>query len=347
MGKQCRKVTALVICCLFALPAQGDGPESMMQAVSTFSIVSRDPATGDLGVAVASRYFAVGSVVPWAEAGVGAVATQANVNVRYGPRALDLLRGGLTAAQVLATILDEDNLEGKNGRQVAILDAAGNIAVHTGPGAPSWAGHKQGKTWSAQGNLLVGPEVIEAMGRAFQDTSGELAERLYAAVKAGDDAGGDRRGRQSAALLVVGKNKGRNLNNDRYVFIHVDDHPAPLQELRRLLDLNLAYHYQSEALRAAESGKLPEMKVLLTRAAPYCRNPDTRIRQGFLAYLSGDKHIALREFQRVQSDADFRRLWDALVEIRPAFAIVERDLEFCQQLFGRECGEGKTQVVPD
>jgi len=180
-------------------------------------------------------------VVPWAEAGVGAVATQANVNVGYGPRALELLRQGRTAKEVLDQLLAEDKFEGKDGRQVAIIDGKGAIAAYTGPNAPTWAGDLQGKTWSAQGNILVGPQVVEAMGRAFEETHGELAERLFAALKAGDAAGGDARGKQSASMLVVRKQGGRNTNNDRYIYINVDDNPQPFPELRRLLDMNLDY----------------------------------------------------------------------------------------------------------
>ena len=207
--------------------------------VHTFSIVGYDPVNEDWGVAVASKYFSVGAVVPWAEAGTGALATQANVNVGYGPHGLELLRQGLEAKDVLAKLLAEDTFEGKDGRQVAIVDRHGNIAVYTGPRAPEWAGDRQGKTWSAQGNILVGPQVLEAMGRAFDSASGELAEKLFAALKAGDDAGGDRRGKQSASLLVVRKGGGRNINNDRYVYLNVDDNPQPIPELRRLLDINL------------------------------------------------------------------------------------------------------------
>src|SRR5580692_2498850 len=207
--------------------------------VSTFSIVAYDPEAGDWGVAVASRYFSVGAVVPWAEAGVGAVATQANVNVGYGPRGLELLKQGLSARQALDKLLAEDTFEDKGGRQVAIVDSKGGIAAYTGPNAPKWAGDRQGKTWSAQGNILAGPQVTESMGKAFEAATGELAERLYAALKAGDDAGGDSRGKQSASILVVRKGGGRNINNDRRIYINVDDSPDPLKELRRLLDLNL------------------------------------------------------------------------------------------------------------
>src|SRR5579859_2587446 len=203
---------------VFALPLFGDDhPVLKPPTVSTFSIVAIDPANGDMGVAVASRYFSVGSVVPWALAGVGAVATQANVNVGYGPKGIDLLRQGLSARQVLDKLLAEDTFEGKDGRQVAIIDGKGTIATYTGPNAPAWAGDRQGKTWSAQGNILVGPPVVEAMGRAFDATPGELAEKLFAALQAGDAAGGDRRGRQSASMIVVRRGGGRNLNNDRYL----------------------------------------------------------------------------------------------------------------------------------
>lgn len=243
-----------------------DRPALAAPPVTTFSIVAIDPANGDLGVAVASRYFSVGSVVPWALAGVGAVATQANVNVGYGPRGIDLLREGLTAKQVLEKLLGEDTFEGKDGRQVAIVDSKGGIAAYTGPNAPKWAGDRQGKTWSAQGNILVGSQVPEAMGRAFEATQGELAEKLYAALNAGDSAGGDSRGKQSASILVVRKQGGRNINNDRYVYINVDDNPEPLVELRRLLDLNLAYLYENAADRFVNAGNPREALAAARKA---------------------------------------------------------------------------------
>src|SRR5258706_8758665 len=183
-------MTRILILFMFAAAAA-------VAQVATFSIVAYDAVNGDWGVTVASRYFSVGSVVPWAEAGVGAVATQANVNVGYGPRALELLRQGRAAKEVLDQLLAEDKFEGKDGRQVAIIDGQGRIAAYTGPNAPTWAGDRQGKTWSAQGNILVGPQVVEAMGRAFEDTHGELAERLFAALKAGDAAGGGGGGQQA------------------------------------------------------------------------------------------------------------------------------------------------------
>src|SRR5437870_4755220 len=140
-------------------------------AMATFSIVAIDPATGDLGVAVASRYFAVGAVVPWAEANIGAIATQANVNVGYGARGLELLRQGLTAQQVMDKLFEEDTFSGKGGRQIAIVDSKGNLAVFTGGEAQDWKGHRKGATWSAQGNILVGHHVVDAMGKAFEGTN--------------------------------------------------------------------------------------------------------------------------------------------------------------------------------
>src|ERR1700674_3494336 len=270
--------------------------------VNTFSIVAYDPVNGDWGVTVASRYFSVGAVVPWAEAGVGAIATQANVNVGYGPRGLELLRQGLTAKQVLDKLLAEDQFPPTDGRQVAIIDGKGNIAAYTGPAAQNWAGDKQGKTWSAQGNILAGPQVVEAMGKAFEATQGELAERLFAALKAGDAAGGDARGKQSASMLVVRKQGGRNTNNDRYIYINVDDNPAPLPELRRLLDLNLGYLYQDKTFKLLGAGKISSARDAAAQAARYWPNrPEAHVTLGLLDYAGGDKSGALRELKAAQS----------------------------------------------
>ena len=268
-------------------------------ASATFSIVAFDPGTGDLGVAVASRVFGVGNHVPWAEAGVGAVATQAAMNGGYGPRGLELLRQGLSAQQVLERLLAEDKFERLEGRQVAIIDAKGNIAVHTGPAANEWKGHIKGATYTVQGNILAGPHVAEAMARAFENAGGELAERLYAALKAGDDAGGDRRGRQSASILVVRKGGGSSLNNDRLCYINVDDSPDPLLELGRLLPLQLAWSLAGKRGPLVQQGQLEQAMALadnLVRWAP--RNGSHRIHQGFIAYLTGNKEKALAAFRR-------------------------------------------------
>jgi len=286
-------------------------------------------------VAVASRYFSVGSVVPWAEAGVGAVATQANVNVGYGPRAIELLKQGLTAKQVLARLLAEDTFDGKDGRQVAIVDAKGNLAAFTGPNAPNWAGDRQGKNWSAQGNILVGPQVPEAMGKAFEATSGELAEKMWAALKAGDNAGGDSRGKQSASMLVVRKGGGRNLNNDRYIYINVDDAPDPFPELRRLLDINLGLLYQEKAVTRLNANDLAGARDAAQKIVRYQpRNPQGAMTLGLLNYVAGDKIAAAEMLGRARGldPANFRRRFDQSTQ-RPAYKPLLDDKEFLKVLF--------------
>jgi uncharacterized Ntn-hydrolase superfamily protein len=272
---------------------------SASPAFATFSIVAFDPRTGDLGVAVASRVFGVGNHVPWAEAGVGAVATQAAMNGGYGPRGLELLRQGLSAQQVLERLLAEDKFDRLEGRQVAIVDARGNIAVHTGPAANEWKGHIKGATYSVQGNILTGPHVAQAMARAFENSTGELAERLYAALKAGDDAGGDRRGRQSASILVVRKGGGSSLNNDRLCYINVDDNPDPLLELGRLLPLQLAWSLTGKRGPLVQQGQLDEAMTLADKLVSWApRNGSHRVHQGFIAYLTGNKEKAIGAFRK-------------------------------------------------
>ncbi len=300
-------------------------------ASATFSIVAIDPVTGDLGIAVASRYFAVGAVVPWADAGVGAVATQAGVNVGYGPRALELLRQGLTAQQVMDKLFAEDTFPGKDARQIAIVDAKGNIAVVTGDAANQWRGHVKGKTWSAQGNILVGAQVVEAMGRAFDATQDELAEKLFAALKAGDEAGGDSRGRQSASILVVRKGGGRNTNNDRYVFVNVDDHQDPIHELRRLLNLQMTINHNAAITRELTAGKFESALAYAEKVAAYQPlDPAHHARVGFIAYLAGRRDRAMAAFDRAKQltlPAQFKALWDAQAA-RPAYSKVIEDKAF-------------------
>lgn len=201
----------------------------------TFSIVALDPETGDLGVGVASKFFAVGVVVPYAKASVGAIATQSYANTTYGPRGLELLSAGLSPEEVLRRLLAED--PHPELRQVGIVDAHGRSATHTGIGCLPWAGGIAEAGFTVQGNLLVGEAVIREMAESFRRSRGELAERLLEALLAGEAAGGDKRGKQSAALLVVRQKGGFGEFDDRYVDLRVDDHSSPLDELRRLLEV--------------------------------------------------------------------------------------------------------------
>ncbi len=217
-------------------------PESPWPPVATFSILGFDPETGEVGGAVQSRVFSVGNGVLWAEADVGVVATQAIVDVSYGPQGLDLLRRGMSPDDVVRTILENDpnprperwTIE---GRQFSVMDALGNVATHTGPRASDWAGHRVGEHVSAQGNILAGPAVVEDMVTAFEETEGHLSLRLMAALEAGQAAGGDTRGMQSAAMLIVKADGGVWLNNDVVLRLQVDDSAEPIQELRRLVEI--------------------------------------------------------------------------------------------------------------
>ncbi len=201
----------------------------------TFSIVAFDPGNGDLGVAVASKFLCVGAVVPWAKAGVGAVATQAWANTDFGPDGLRLMAGGMPAAPALDAVLEGD--DGRDERQAGFVDARGDAATFTGSRCIDWAGGVSGDRFAAQGNILVGAGVVDAMAGAFGSSEGELCDRLLSALLAGDVAGGDRRGKQSAALLVVRDRGGYEGRNDRYIDLRVDDHPDAPAELVRLFTM--------------------------------------------------------------------------------------------------------------
>jgi uncharacterized Ntn-hydrolase superfamily protein len=205
----------------------------------TFSIVAVDPATGEAGVAVASRFLAVGSVVPYAVAGAGALATQALANVGYGPDGLELLRSGVGAPAALERLVQADEL--RDHRQLGMVDASGRGATWTGSSCMDWAGGRTGEAMAAQGNILTGADVVDAMVEAWSASTGTLADRLLGALEAGDRAGGDRRGRQSAALLVVRAEGGYLGANDRWLDLRVDDHADPVGELRRIRALHALY----------------------------------------------------------------------------------------------------------
>ena len=213
----------------------GDGAitAEQLRDVATFSIVARDSVNGELGVAVASRFFAVGSVVPWAKAGIGAVATQSYANTTFGPRGLDLLDAGATPEQAMAVLIGSDDHPER--RQVGIIDAAGNSATYTGAECLSWAGGRKGPNYAVQGNILAGEAVVAGMEKAFLETKGTLADRLYAALLAAEANGGDARGKQSAAILVVKDGAGYGGYTDRAIDIRVDDSPEPFKEIGRIL----------------------------------------------------------------------------------------------------------------
>lgn len=229
----------LLLLFVLTLRAHAADPE-----VHTFSIVAFDPVTGELGVGVESKYFGVGSVVPWAKAGVGAVATQARAKVSFGPDGLSLMEGGKSAREALDLLLDAD--PDAADRQVGMIDAQGRTAAHTGSNCSQYAGQIRGKNYSVQGNLLAGEGVLTAMAEAFeaaQKKEGtELADWLLAALQAGQAAGGDRRGQQSAALLVVHAGGGPGGDNDRYMDLRVEDHAKPIEELARLRALHAEFY---------------------------------------------------------------------------------------------------------
>jgi len=237
---------------------------------STFSIVAFDPKTKDLGVAVESKFVAVGAVVPFARAGVGAVATQSYANTAYGPKALAMMKRGLTAKDVLKKLVAADKDAAQ--RQVGLVDARGRAASYTGKGCIAWAGHLVGSSYACQGNLLAGEEVVKAMSRTFEVTQGDLPVRLLAALSAGQRAGGDRRGQQSAALLVVREDGGYGGFNDRWIDVRVDEHPQPIEELIRafnVYDVTLLNREDPKDVVRLTSDVVREVQAGLTKLGLY------------------------------------------------------------------------------
>ena len=246
--------------------APGDGRQGL---IATFSIVALDPATGDLGVAVTSKFPAVGNGVPWAKAGVGAVATQAAANLSFGEQGLALMTGGMTAKAALAKMLAADPQ--REERQAGMVDAKGNAATFTGKNCFPWAGGKTGKNYAVQGNILVSAATVDAMARVFESSQGELPDRLVAALEAGQAAGGDKRGRESAALLVVRKGAGYGGRGDRWVDLRVDDHADPVAELRRLLGVHHLYFGRTDRGRVhkIDAALAEELQRMLTKRGFY------------------------------------------------------------------------------
>ena len=256
-----RRMLLTLLACAAAGAMQAAPPRP-----ATFSIVAADPEAGEVGVAVASRFFAVGSVVPFAKAGVGAVATQSFANTSYGPRGLDLLERGARPEEVVRMLTRAD--DGRDQRQLGVVAADGTAATYSGPKCNDWAGGRSGPGYAVQGNILTGEDVVAAMERGFLESKGKpLAERLYAAIVAGDAKGGDSRGRQSMALLVARAKGGYGGFTDRAVDLRVDDHPDPIVEMGRLLSIGLVNDYWNRGWTAFTEKRFADALPWQERAA--------------------------------------------------------------------------------
>jgi uncharacterized Ntn-hydrolase superfamily protein len=287
----------LLLLALFATPALAAPPSP-----ATFSIVAADPEAGEVGVAVASRFFAVGTVVPFAKAGVGAVATQSNANTTYGPRGLELLERGVAPDEVVRVLTRAD--DGKDSRQLGVVSASGASATYTGPKCNAWAGGRTGPNYAVQGNILAGEPVVAGMEQAFLDTKGKtLAERLYAAIVAGDKAGGDARGRQSMALVVVRAKGGYNGFTDRAIDLRVDDHPDPIVEMGRLLGIGLVNDLWNRGWTAFTEKRFDEARTHQERAATLAEKqpavlPEVLYDLAVIRLAAGDKDGARKALDR-------------------------------------------------
>ncbi len=280
-----------------------------MQAFGTFSIVAVDRKTGEIGVAVQSKFIAVGAVVPGAKAGVGAIATQSYANTSYGPLGLELLAQGLSPEEALERLISTD--PERELRQVGIVDAQGRAAAFTGEKCFPWAGHIVGENFACQGNILAGKDVVEAMAEAFVGSSDTLAERLLSALFAGQKAGGDRRGQQSAALLVVKEKGGYGGFNDRYIDLRVDEHPYPIDELKRLYDLHQLYFAppKPEDIVPLTNDLRRQLQELLKKLGYYKGSVDGRPSPEFDAALFNFCGVEnLEEFLRTDGTFDLRIL---------------------------------------
>ena len=297
--------------------------EQARRPVSTYSIVARDPTTGDLGVAVQSHWFSVGSLVTWAEAGVGAVATQSFVEISYGPLGLELMRAGKTAQEALTALLQVDPQAAV--RQVAMVDARGNVAVHTGANCIAAAGHESGEQFSVQANLMEQDSVWPAMAKAYNEAAGDLPERLMQALEAAEREGGDIRGRQSAAILVVpGARNGPPWRN-RTIDLRVEDHDEPLLELRRLLGLKRAYLRMDEGDAAFSSGDVEGALASYAAAAElYPESAEVRYWQAVTLVGADRLEEALPIFADVFADEP---RWRVLVSRLPASGLLPDDRE--------------------
>lgn len=247
-----KKIFMFLMIISISIFSQSYNPNSPL--AHTYSIVAIDPVTGDMGVAVQSHWFSVGTIVSWGEAGVGVIATQSFVNASFGPKGLELLKSGMTPQQVVDKLINED--EGRDFRQLAILDSKGNVAAYTGKNCIQPAGHLTGKGYSVQANLMMNDKVWPAMAKAFENSKGSLAERLLIALEAAQSVGGDIRGKQSAAILVVRAKSTGKVWEDRLVDLRIDDSNEPLKEMRRLLKVHQAYQHMNNGDLAVEKNDM-------------------------------------------------------------------------------------------
>jgi uncharacterized Ntn-hydrolase superfamily protein len=272
---------------------------------STFSIVAADPEAGEVGVCVASRFFAVGTVVPFAKAGVGAVATQSFANTSYGPRGLELLERGVSAEEVVKVLTRAD--DGREQRQLGVVTASGDSATYSGSKCNAWAGGRHGPNYAVQGNILTGEPVVAAMEKAFLESKGKpLAERLYGAIVAGDAAGGDSRGRQSIALVVARDKGGYGGFTDRAIDLRVDDHADPIGEMGRLLGIGLVNAYWNRGWTAFTEKKFADALPWQERAASMAEKqpavlPEVLYDLAVIRLAAGDKAGAQKALDRALS----------------------------------------------
>lgn len=281
----------------------------------TYSIVARDPKTGEMGVAVQSHWFSVGSIVSWGEAGVGVIATQSFVNPSFGQRGLEMLKQGMTAQEVVDLLIASD--EGRDFRQLAIVDAKGNSAAYTGSKCIPEAGHIVGDNYSVQANLMLSNLVWSEMSKAFESTDGPLAERLVAALEAAENVGGDIRGKQSAAILVVKGEASGKLWEDRYIDLRVEDHPDPISEIKRLLKVFRAYEHMNNGDLAVEKN---DMKLAMDHYSAamkmFPENLEMKYWTAVTLVNTGQLENALPMFKEIFSaDDNWKKLTPRLIKV--------------------------------
>ncbi|MDF1612966.1 MAG: DUF1028 domain-containing protein [Stygiobacter sp.] len=279
----------------------------------TYSIVAIDPETGDMGVAVQSHWFSVGTIVSWGEAGVGVIATQSFVNASFGPHGLELLKSGLTAKEVLDKLISED--EGREFRQLAILDAKGNVAAFTGKNCIQPAGHITGKGYSVQANLMMNDKVWPAMSKAFENSKGSFAERILDALDAAQKVGGDIRGKQSAALLIVRAKSTGKVWEDRLIDLRVDDSNEPLKELRRLYKVHQAYQHMNNGDLAVEKNDMNKaMQEYSTAMKMFPENLEMKFWTAVALANKGNLEKALPMFKEIfKKDKNWKTLTPRLI----------------------------------